>query len=198
MCLRSETSTPTRLQRTEVVSPLSYLLSTHVSPLLLSVSKSGLDKSLPKNGAGPHNWGSITELTHPYIHHNLDTAKLPPQSQDFKGADDIDLDNVDDDGDVQETEMAASPSTAAALHANGGGDLPKQDKAEEAPAGGKQRRMSSMTDEEREKARAWRHGAMNRDKGQFCMVSRPTVNRLTDRLSTYSRLVFHRANVWRL
>ena len=130
---------------------------------LLPVSKSGLDKSMPKNGAGPHNWGSYSELTHPYIHHNLETAKLPPQSQDFRGADDIDLDNVDDD-ETQETEMAASPSTAAALHA----DAPaEQDKTDEAPAGGKQRRMSSMTEEEREKARAWRHGAMNRDKGQY-------------------------------
>ncbi|GHJ84004.1 hypothetical protein NliqN6_0406 [Naganishia liquefaciens] len=133
-----------------------------------SLSKSGLDKSMPKNGAGPHNWGSYSELTHPYIHHNLETAKLPPQSQDFRGADDIDLDNVDDD-ETPETEMAASPSTAAALHA----DAPaEQDKTDEAPAGGKQRRMSSMTEEEREKARAWRHGAMNRDKVDLASIAR--------------------------
>jgi hypothetical protein len=100
-------------------------------------------------------------MTHPYIHHNLDSAKLPPQSQDFKGGDDIDLDNVDDD-DVQE--MAASPSTAAALHANGAPQ--DQENKEEESAGAKQRRMSSMSEEEKEKARAWRHGAMNREKGQ--------------------------------
>lgn len=152
---------PAALAKDRSGKPLSLLLSN--LDLLLScpsVSKSGLDKSLPKRGAGPHNWGSINEMTHPYIHHNLDSAKLPPQSQDFKGDNDVDLDNVDDD-DVQE--MAASPSTTAALHANGGAQ--EQDKPEEESAGAKQRRMSSMSEEEKEKARAWRHGAMNREKG---------------------------------
>lgn len=124
------------------------------------VSKTGLDKSLRKNGAGPHNWGSLTEQTHPYIHHNLDTAKLPPQNQDFKG-DDVDF---DDDDAAPEDQLAASPGTAAALHANAAGE---QSKAVEAPNGGMQRRMSSMTEEEKEKARAWRHGALNRDTGEF-------------------------------
>lgn len=122
------------------------------------MSKTGLDKSLRKNGAGPHNWGSLSEQTHPYIHHNLDTAKLPPQNQDFKG-DDVDFDN---DEDAQEDQLGASPTTAAALHANAAGEQGKAD----APNGPMQRRMSNMTEEEKEKARAWRHGALNRDTGE--------------------------------
>lgn len=130
--------------------------------ITILVSKSGLDKSLRKGGAGPHNWGSLEEQTHPYIHHNLDTAKLPPQNQDFKG-DDVDFDNDDE---AQEDQLAASPSTAAALHANAPGGA-EQDKTPEVPNGGMQRRMSNMTEEEKEKARAWRHGALSRDSGEF-------------------------------
>ncbi|KAI5453769.1 hypothetical protein NCC49_005582 [Naganishia albida] len=129
-----------------------------------SLSKTGLDKSLRKNGAGPHNWGSLSEQTHPYIHHNLDTAKLPPQNQDFKG-DDVDF---DDDEDAQEDQLGASPTTAAALHANAAGEQGKAD----APNGPMQRRMSNMTEEEKEKARAWRHGALNRDTVDLASIAR--------------------------
>jgi hypothetical protein len=132
-----------------------------------SLSKSGLDKSLRKGGAGPHNWGSLEEQTHPYIHHNLDTAKLPPQNQDFKG-DDVDFDNDDE---AQEDQLAASPSTAAALHANAPGGA-EQDKTPEVPNGGMQRRMSNMTEEEKEKARAWRHGALSRDSVDLAAIAR--------------------------
>ncbi|KAJ9103934.1 hypothetical protein QFC21_002397 [Naganishia friedmannii] len=131
-----------------------------------SVSKSGLDKSLRKNGAGPHNWGSFEEQTHPYIHHNLDNAKLPLQNQNFRGdEEDIDLDNADD---AQNDQMATSPSTAAAINVDGGGEQAEKG----VPNGGMQRRMSNMTDEEREKAKAWRHGAMNRDSLDLASIAR--------------------------
>ncbi|KAJ9091040.1 hypothetical protein QFC19_009277 [Naganishia cerealis] len=130
-------------------------------------TESGLDKSLPKNGAGPHNWGSLAEQTHPYIHHNLDNAKLSPQNQNYKGAEgDIDLET---DEDAQDDQLAASPSTAATLHAHGGNE---QQESNATPNGGAQRRMSNMTEEEREKAREWRHGAMNRDSIDLAAIAR--------------------------
>lgn len=126
----------------------------------MPVSKSGLDKSLRKGGAGPHNWGSLEEQTHPYIHHNLDNAKLPPQNENYKGdEEDVDLDNFDD---AQDDQLATSPSTDAAINVDGGEQAEKS-----TPNGGMQRRMSNMTDEEREKAKAWRHGALNRDSSEY-------------------------------
>jgi hypothetical protein len=55
------------------------------------------------------------------------------------------------------------------LHANGGNE---QEKTEEAPNPGMQRRMSSMTEEEKEKARAWRQGALNRDSVDLAAIAR--------------------------
>ena len=52
--------------------------------LSLTVSRSGLDKSLPKKGAGAGNWGSITQETERYLH-----------SPDTMGEIQRDTDNVD-------------------------------------------------------------------------------------------------------
>ena len=46
-----------------------------------------------------------------------------------------------------------------------------------------------MTEEEREKARAWRHGAMNRDKGEFCWPD------TTVGVSEVADILFHRSLV---
>ncbi|KAJ9120135.1 hypothetical protein QFC22_003033 [Naganishia vaughanmartiniae] len=130
------------------------------------LSKSGLDKSLRKNGAGAHNWGSFEEQAHPYVHHTFDDAKLPPPSQPSKvGEEDVDLGN---DGAAQDDQLAASPSAAAAINIDGGGEQAEKG----VPNGGMQRRMSNMTDEEREKAKAWRHGALNRDSLDLASIAR--------------------------
>jgi hypothetical protein len=157
-----------------------------------SVSKSGLDKSLRKNGAGPHNWGSLEEQTHPYIHHNLDNAKLPPQNQNFKGEEeDIDLGNDDDE---QGDQLATSPSAAAAINVDDGAEQAEKN----VPNGGMQRRMSNMTDEEREKAKAWRHGAMNRDSSKHLLTLIQDGPSNSDQGFQSSRLGLYRSNLRRI
>jgi hypothetical protein len=134
-------------------------------------SRSGLVKSesLRKQGAGPHNWGSFKEDGAYRIQADDDAANeqeifameerddnVAPLTARKQSHDPI-LDTSAGNGDVEGNKgIAHSPSDSMSsidsVNSNKGG----------------QRRMSNVSDEERERARVYREGVMGRGRKSAC------------------------------
>jgi hypothetical protein len=133
-------------------------------------SRSGLVKSesLRKQGAGAHNWGSFKEDGAYRIQADDDAANeqeifameerddnVAPLTGRKQSHDPI-LDTSAGNGDVEGKGIAHSPSDSMSsidsVNSNKGG----------------QRRMSNVSDEERERARVYREGVMGRGRKSAC------------------------------
>lgn len=137
-----------RLVMADVPSHRPYL------PCHFPVSRSGLDKSVPKKGAGVGNWGSVSQETERYIH-NPDLMNQLDEDERALTADDREMEEMD----RYQDEMQDINGLVEELPSK-----PKDHQTAVKPA--QQRRTSSMSDEERDAAAAFRKGAMGRQGGE--------------------------------
>jgi hypothetical protein len=108
-----------------------------------SVARNGLEKTLKKSGDGAHNWGNPL---HDY-----------QNEPDLADQDDL---KADTEGEgLPPVDSAAEPASAGDADAKG------------VDIKGPERKMS-MTDEEREKAREFRHGALKNDHVNLADIAR--------------------------
>jgi len=123
-----------------------------------SVSKTGLDKALKKGGAGPHNWGNPLDYQGEATDNGDDLLADPLAETENKTSSDVPAESNNAPTGEMDQPSNNGPETSPVVQTK--------------PMAMQDGRKMSMTEEEREKARMFRKGAMENDHVDLTSIAR--------------------------